>query len=153
MGWIGLNVEVKTLEDQQVPVAHTRIETHLLVTELVVQLFYQAARFGGGDVTGTWNTGIGHMWLVKLNAVVASVPEMHLGELELHVYPNPSIGTLNVEIPTSGWLELQSITGQSIQLVRVNEGNFALDVSGLAAGRYQVVLHGEVKAQAAFVKE
>ncbi len=87
------------------------------------------------------------------DTVAASIPEMQVDELELHVFPNPSIGTLNVEIPASGWLELQSITGQSVQLVRVKEGNFAFDVSGLAAGRYQVVLHGDVKAQAAFVKE
>jgi hypothetical protein len=69
--------------------------------------------------------------------------------LEVKVYPNPSLGRLNVEMneanSQNASLEIFSIVGESVlKFLNLKNGSNAFDISSLADGMYTIKIKSDI---------
>ncbi|RYY88196.1 MAG: T9SS type A sorting domain-containing protein [Chitinophagaceae bacterium] len=74
------------------------------------------------------------------------------------LYPNPASSVLNVNLGSFSWvssnLELRNMQGALVQRVAINASQLRLNVSGLAAGVYFIVVNnGSERLKLTFVKQ
>jgi hypothetical protein len=75
-----------------------------------------------------------------------TVFEVHLGNINITVYPNPASGVLNVNLNNSSnsVFNLFDAAGRKVMSKNLVNANNTIDIIGLAKGIYQVqVVNGE----------
>lgn len=70
----------------------------------------------------------------------------------LKIWPNPSRDILNINFSGTGNLFIQNLEGRIIIKENINQGNTALDISGLQPGIYFIYVPGEPGSANKFIK-
>ncbi len=71
--------------------------------------------------------------------VLTAVEEVVEAKVELNIYPNPTTGILNVELPSNeGYLQLYNNLGQAVQQWSAIDSKIILDLRGYPQGVYYI---------------
>lgn len=81
---------------------------------------------------------------ISFNSIINSVEsEFKSNELTFEVYPNPTLGEINIETTNSGKLEFYDLAGKRQLVSNINAGSNKLEINQLPVGVYFLVLTTE----------
>lgn len=63
------------------------------------------------------------------------------------VYPNPSNGIFNIQLPVAADVEVTNVLGKVVLSTKVNEGNYQLNLGNNVNGIYFVKINAEGKTK------
>jgi uncharacterized repeat protein (TIGR01451 family) len=89
------------------------------------------------------NTTVNTLWRPTLtpdvlDTVFVTATKKPLAEKDLSIYPNPTKGKLEVNVPEAGMLQLFNTKGEAVLTTRLEEGQQVLNFSQLPKGLYLI---------------
>ncbi|MGB0422980.1 MAG: T9SS type A sorting domain-containing protein [Flavobacteriales bacterium] len=123
--------------------------------------------YGGTHPNGiTWdgnylwiaNNDVDSIYQVDIGSIITSLPEVQNVEMEVSIYPNPTVDYINLEFNTSNLpiIQMVDLKGRLVlPRIRSNSNTFySLDVSSLESGYYLLSIIGdETKTSRLILKE
>jgi hypothetical protein len=101
-----------------------------------------------GDASvGLWNVHVDDLSLIGAFEVHLLTGLEELSFAELEAYPNPTDGLLNLNISEDAEVRVHNISGNMIELFRVQTGSNTLDLGSNPAGIYFLSIIGTGKAE------
>jgi hypothetical protein len=81
------------------------------------------------------------LWVPTLNpgildTVFVTATKKPMEEMEISIYPNPTKGKLEVNVPEAGFLQLYDTKGETVLAARLEKGRQVLNFSQLPKGLY-----------------
>jgi uncharacterized repeat protein (TIGR01451 family) len=89
------------------------------------------------------NTTVNTLWVPTLNpgildTVFVTATKKPMAEMEISIYPNPTKGKLEVNVPEAGFLQLYDTKGETVLEARLEKGRQVLNFSQLPKGLYLI---------------
>src|SRR5262249_12634461 len=105
---------------------------------------------GVATITYTVNNGCGAASTTKTVSVTSSSPEIRnndqgtADEFSIQLYPNPTSGTFNINVPEKGILNIYSLDGKEVSRYNIEKGESPVTLPNtLSSGIYMCIFHGE----------
>lgn len=90
-------------------------------------------------------------YVVNISVETSGIHESEISHL--HLYPNPVVSTLNVDVAAGDWIRIYNTTGQLVKQQLATFGEMTIDVAGFEPGPYILTLtNGKKQIRSRFIK-